>query len=60
MRLIKQMFTELHTGGASYRAIAKELRVNPRTLLRWRKELGLPGRRRGLGSPSCVKAREQQ
>jgi transposase-like protein len=47
MNLAKQKFVELHGLGWTYAEIAKALSVTTRVLFKWRKELGLPKRKRG-------------
>lgn len=40
-------FAEMYRAGALYKEIAKELGIDPSTCTLWRRELGMPKRRRG-------------
>jgi len=47
---VKQKFRELYALGWTYKEIARALGVTRRTLYNWRRDLGLPNRRRGRRS----------
>jgi uncharacterized protein YjcR len=49
-QILKQIFPEMWASGASYVQIRKKLGISMRTIAYWRKELGLPNRKRGRKS----------
>jgi transposase-like protein len=57
MNLAKRKFAELHGLGWTYAEIAKVLGVTTRALFKWRKELGLPKRKRGRRLPKTGEIR---
>jgi hypothetical protein len=57
MNLAKRKFAELHGLGWTFSEISKALGMTTRALFKWRKELGLPERKRGRRAPKSGKIR---
>lgn len=58
--LKRNLFKAYALDGVDYNLIAKKLHIDPWTCFQWRKQMGIPARKRGKGAPCRAGKKEKR